>query len=110
MSRIAVATAALFTFGLTLGCKNAEKAAGPARVPASSADYNEVEKDGRIYVLGSTDSLDKFKSTGEMPSPLTVTLIGAGPNNETVIIESEKDPALEVRLKKEFLSRLGTGK
>ena len=86
MSRIVIATAALFTFGLTIGCQNAEKAA----VPAASTDYHEVEKDGRIYVLGSTDSLNKFKSTGKMPTPLTVTLVGAGPNNETVVIESAR--------------------
>ena len=49
--------------------------------------YEEVEKDGRIYVFNTPERLHAFKASGEMgPS---ITLVGRGPNGETVVGENE---------------------
>ncbi|MEZ5988305.1 MAG: hypothetical protein R3F30_04135 [Planctomycetota bacterium] len=82
-------------------CKNSSTTeAGASRSMGSgtmAADYYEVPKDGRIYVLGSEASMTHFRETGHLP--YTKTLIGAGPNGETVVFEAEaKDTALQERL------------
>ncbi len=53
------------------------------------------KKSQRLYVVSSTESSKKFKSHGHLP--YTKTILGAGPNGETVIFEvvKENDRALE---------------
>lgn len=50
--------------------------------------YQEVEKDGRIYVFNDMKAYESFAKTGEMGK--SITRIGAGPNGETVIFDSEE--------------------
>jgi phosphate-selective porin OprO/OprP len=50
--------------------------------------YREVEKDGRIYVFNNMRSYDQFEKGGEMG--VAITLLGYGPNKETVIFDSEE--------------------
>jgi len=84
---------ALLAFAALVGC-------------ASSGDYKEHRKDGRIYVTGSKESSESFKKSGHMP--YTRTLIGAGPNRETVVFEvDKKDESLADRLEAEFRKRHG---
>ena len=63
--------------------------------PAKS--YTAIPHDGRIYVVGSAESAAKFKETHHLA--LTKTMIGAGPNGETVVVEvSKDDPELAEKL------------
>ena len=55
---------------------------------AGVAKYVEKEHNGRIYVLGSEKGIASFKETGHIP--YTKTIIGAGPNGETVVVEVDK--------------------
>lgn len=49
--------------------------------------YQEVEKDGRVYVFNTLEGLQRFQQTGEMGK--SITLIGVGPKGETVVGENE---------------------
>jgi hypothetical protein len=49
--------------------------------------YQEVTRDGRIYVFNTFERYQAFQKTGEMGT--SITLIGRGPNGETVIGENE---------------------
>lgn len=49
--------------------------------------YQEVEKDGRIYVFNTPEKYKTWQQTGEMGS--SITLAGRGPNGETVVAENE---------------------
>jgi hypothetical protein len=49
--------------------------------------YQEVAKDGRIYVFNTYERYQAFQKTGEMGT--SITLIGRGPNGETVVAENE---------------------
>lgn len=63
--------------------------------------YAEEHKDGRIYVIGDTETHNAFKTTHHLP--YTHTRIGYGPKGETVIIEvNKKIPALQRRLLAQF--------
>jgi hypothetical protein len=86
---------------LVCGCAAATAKTGPQEVMSKGEEFHIYENHGRLYVLGSQGSLDKFKASGHLP--YTRTLIGAGPNGETVVFEvNKKDPALADRLQKEF--------
>ena len=59
-------------------------------VGAASAQglwYKEVEKDGRIYVFNSAKRYDSWSKSGDMG--MAITILGHGPNGETVIAENE---------------------
>jgi len=59
-------------------------------VGAASAQglwYKEVEKDGRIYVFNTSKKYDAWLKSGDMG--VTITLVGHGPNGETVVGENE---------------------
>ena len=47
----------------------------------------EVEKDGRIYVFNTPEKLQLWEQTGDMG--VGITLVGRGPNGETVVAENE---------------------
>jgi YHS domain-containing protein len=50
--------------------------------------YQEIEKDGRIYVFSSPERLESFEKSGEMGKG--IIKIGHGPNGETVIFDSDE--------------------
>jgi hypothetical protein len=50
--------------------------------------YKEIEKDGRIYVFNIKARADSFEATGEFG--VGITMLGAGPNGETIVGDSEK--------------------
>jgi hypothetical protein len=60
---------------------------GAAWAQSTSLYYQEVAKDGRIYVFNTSERYQAFQKTGEMGT--AITLIGRGPNGETVIGENE---------------------
>lgn len=68
---------ALFT-----GCKS-------STTDTANKSYNAITHDGRIYVIGDSKTLENFKTNHHLP--LTKTMIGAGPNGETVVVEVSKD-------------------
>ena len=51
--------------------------------------YIEIEKDGKIYVVGSQKTADMINAGGKL-SP-KVAAFGYGPNGETVYFEANKD-------------------
>jgi hypothetical protein len=51
--------------------------------------YNEVAKDGRIYVFASGQRFDTFEKTGGAEIGVAITRPGYGPNGETVVFDSE---------------------
>jgi hypothetical protein len=53
----------------------------------SSLYYQEVEKDGRIYVFNTSEKYKSWSEGGEMGT--TITLVGRGPNGETIVAENE---------------------
>ena len=61
-------------------------AAAPAA--AQGLWYKEVEKDGRIYVFNSSAGFQSWEKSGEIGNK-AVTMIGNGPNGETVVAENE---------------------
>jgi hypothetical protein len=55
---------------------------------AQGAFYREVAKDGRIYVFNNMQQFDAWEKSGEIGKSLT--RLGAGPSNETVVFDSEE--------------------
>ncbi|HEX5855793.1 MAG TPA: porin [Thermoanaerobaculia bacterium] len=49
--------------------------------------YKEVEKDGRIYVFNTARKYADFQKSGDMG--VAITMLGQGPNGETVVAENE---------------------
>lgn len=49
--------------------------------------YKEIERNGRIYVFNTPEKLASFESSGEMG--VAITMLGQGPNGETVVAENE---------------------
>lgn len=49
--------------------------------------YHEEEKDGRVYVFNTPEILAQWRETGDMGK--AVTLVGQGPNGETIVAENE---------------------
>jgi phosphate-selective porin len=70
-------TAGVVLFGLFLA----------GRSWAQGMYYKEIAKDGRIYVFNDAKRGANFEASGEMGTSLT--RIGAGPNGETVVADSE---------------------
>src|SRR5262245_25706318 len=56
-------------------------------VLAQGAFYVEEVKEGRIYVFNLMNVYEDWKKTGEMGK--SITRIGAGPNGETLVFDSE---------------------
>jgi phosphate-selective porin OprO/OprP len=63
-------------------------AAGAASAQVVGLYYAEEAKDGRIYVFNTPERLAQFKETGQMEGT-ALTLVGRGPNGETVVAENE---------------------
>ncbi len=62
-------------------------AAAAAGAQVTGLFYQEVEKDGRIYVFNTPERLAMFQQSGDMG--VAITLPGRGPNGETVVAENE---------------------
>ena len=61
--------------------------AAPVGAQVKGLYYKEAAKDGRIYVFNTPEKFKLWQASGDMgPS---ITLIGAGPNGETVVAENE---------------------
>lgn len=61
--------------------------AGTCFAQATTLYYIEVTRDGRTYVFNTPERYHAFTATGEMGT--AITLIGRGPNGETVVAENE---------------------
>ena len=59
-----------------------------AGAEAQTFYYNEVTKDGRIYVFADASRYDAFVKGDEAGGPV-ITRGGYGPNGETVVFDSE---------------------
>jgi phosphate-selective porin OprO/OprP len=55
---------------------------------AQGSFYREVEKDGRIYVFNNQRAFQDWEKSGELG--VAITLLGYGPNGETMIFDSEE--------------------
>ena len=94
---------ALLLSALALAC-SASGTASDAPERSMTGPYFEAEHEGRIYVLGSSESRAAFAETHHLP--YTQTMIGAGPAGETVVLEVDtENPWLQERLWAEFESR-----
>jgi hypothetical protein len=78
-------------------------AGASAGVTSAPAAYEEVKRDGHIYVVASKTSADKVRS-GQKLSP-AVTAFGFGPSGERVYFESDKEGRLDQALMAEFTRR-----
>jgi hypothetical protein len=58
-----------------------------ASAQVTSLYYREVVKDGRVYVFNTPERFKAFSDSGEIGT--NITLIGRGPNGETVVGENE---------------------
>jgi len=61
--------------------------AGAATAQVTGLYYQEIKKEGRIYVFNTSERYKSFQSSGEMGTG--ITLIGRGPEGETVVAENE---------------------
>lgn len=77
---------AIFKAGL-LALVLALSATSVATAQVTGLYYQEVEKDGRIYVFNTPEKHQLWEQTGDMGTSLT--LVGRGPNGETVVAENE---------------------
>jgi hypothetical protein len=69
------------------------------------AEYREVRPNGKdkVYLLIDPRSVDAF-AAGSHELPLSKTMIGAGPNKETLVIEQVKDNATSEIITKRVLA------
>lgn len=73
----------------------------PSLITSQGDNYHVYKHEGRFYVIGSPEMSKQFAELGHLP--YTRTLIGAGPNGETVVYEvKKKDPAYTDRLMAQF--------
>jgi hypothetical protein len=61
--------------------------AAPAAAQVKGLYYKEAEKDGRVYVFNTPEKYRLWQASGDMGT--SITLIGFGPNGETVVAENE---------------------
>ena len=81
MRRSAMFKAGLLALVLALSTVSA------ATAQVTGLYYHEVEKDGRIYVFNTPEKFQLWEQTGDMG--VSLTLVGRGPNGETVVAENE---------------------
>jgi hypothetical protein len=79
--------AALLALALVVG-------AVPAKAQVQGLYYQEVAKDGRVYVFNTPEKYKAWQSSGDMG--VAVTLVGRGANGETVV--GENDTAIDLYL------------
>ena len=68
------------------------------------AEFHEKQSNGkeRIYLLSDPNTVTAF-AAGAKEMPLSKTMIAAGPNKETLMIEQVKDPAQNLILTRRLL-------
>ncbi len=81
MRRSATIRAGLLALAIALS------AAPVAMAQVAGLYYQEVEKDGRIYVFNTPERYKSWSESGEIGT--AITLVGRGPNGETVVAENE---------------------
>src|SRR5215208_6378753 len=81
MRRAPMFVAVLVTLAVALS------AAAVAHAQVTGLYYKEAEKDGRIYVFNTPERFQSWEQSGDMGT--AVTLIGRGPNGETIVAENE---------------------
>jgi hypothetical protein len=81
MRRSATFKAGLMVLVLTLSVTSV------AMAQVTGLYYQEVEKDGRIYVFNTPERYKSWQDSGDMGT--AITLLGRGPNGETVVAENE---------------------
>jgi hypothetical protein len=74
-----------------------------ASVPQGEMYEVKSEKNGRIYVLGSSPSYVNFVKAKREPGT-TLTKVGFGPNGETVVFEADKE-GMENRLVAQYSAK-----
>ncbi|HEY0510473.1 MAG TPA: carbohydrate porin [Thermoanaerobaculia bacterium] len=62
-------------------------AATVARAQVTGLYYQEVEKDGRVYVFNTPERFHSWEQSNDIGT--AVTLVGRGPNGETIVAENE---------------------
>lgn len=62
-------------------------AASVAMAQVTGLYYQEVEKDGRVYVFNTPEKYQSWQASGDMGT--AITLVGRGPNGETIVAENE---------------------
>src|SRR3954451_16416161 len=77
---------ALFKAGL-LALVLALTSASVAVAQVTGLYYQEVEKDGRVYVFNTSEKYQSWSKSNDMGT--AVTLVGRGPNGETIVAENE---------------------
>lgn len=95
----------IFTPGITVltFCTILQTAMSGAET-VKEGTYQEVEKDGRLYVFASPTRKADFEKTGNLGKG--IIKIGYGPNGETVVFDSEEAVIeYEARLVKEILGK-----
>src|SRR5947209_17582764 len=76
---------ALFKAGL-LALVLALSAASVAVAQVTGLYYQEVEKDGRVYVFNTPERYQSWQSSGDVGT--AITLVGRGPNGEDIGAEN----------------------
>lgn len=56
---------------------------------AQNMFYQEIEKNGRIYVFANGQRYEAFEKSGGTEIGVAITRLGFGPNGETVVFDSE---------------------
>lgn len=87
MRRTALFLAVRLSLAAALVLVLAATAAAPAAAQVAGLYYKEVEKEGRIYVFNTPERFASWSASGDMGTSLT--LLGRGPNGETVVAENE---------------------
>lgn len=104
-----LASATLLTFALA-GCGEPRQV-GDIYVQGSVVSYDyyaevhikpEAGKE-RIYLLFDPKTVEAF-AAGSTELPLSKTMIGAGPNKETLMVEQVKDPAQSLIITRRLLT------
>lgn len=62
-------------------------AAPAARAQVAGLYYQEVEKEGRVYVFNTPERFHSWEASNDIGT--AVTLVGRGPNGETIVAENE---------------------
>ena len=81
MRRKALLKAGLLALALAL------PAASAARAQVTGLYYQEVAKDDRVYVFNTPEKFHAWEASNDMG--VAVTLVGRGPNGETIVAENE---------------------
>lgn len=92
MRRLLIATLPILGLVGLVGCGE-PRTVGPVQVQGHVSTYNyygEFREGKRIYLLRTPEAVEGF-AAGTKEMAQSKTLIGKGPNKETLVIETHKD-------------------